>query len=1142
MRDNDKRCSTGSTRGWISAPTRRLVVWLVGFALLIAAGADAGAQAADEPLLLLRAPTLSKHTVAFQYGDEIWTVDRTGGTAHLLAGGPGKLSGPMYSPDGSMIAYTGNYDGNTDVYVVPATGGQPQRLTYHPGADTVVGWTPDGKRVLFSSHRHAYSDPAQLYTVGLAGGGLAHQLPLAEAELGSYSPTADRLAYVPGFQWEPFWKSYTGGQYTRIWLADLADSRVERVPNKGYSDNDPMWIGDTVYFLSNRNGPITLFAYHTKTKKITRMLDNSGFDLTSAAAGPGGIVYSQFGQLHIYDLASGKARAVPVRLAGDMPQRRAHYQKVVEQIEGSAISPTGVRAAFGAYGEILTVPADTDRGAIQNLTHRPGAMARQPAWSPKGQRVAYFSDSHGEYDLYIRDQKGSGPARRIALGADDAFYDAPRWSPDSKRLLFGDQKLNLWMVDLTAKDPKPVKIAHDNYAQLHQFDARWSPDGRFIVFTKVLSNYLHAVYAYSLDDKQTHQITDGQSDCLYPVFSDDGKTLYFTSGTNTALTHGWLDMTSMQRPVTRNVYAATLRADTASPVAPKPSFEKPGGDNPDKSQKTDKKTGSDSKKAGSGSDKTAAADRVHIDFKGLQARAVPLKIEAANYAGLAAGKNGVLYVEKMPLVQMQESPGDSGPPLTVLQYQIDDDKTKTLVDGVSDVSFSADHAKMLYRKGPTDWFIQKTQPKADAKKLAVADMRIYVTPQAQWAQMYREAWRMQRAFFYNPIYDGLDINAAEKLFAHYLPGIASRDDLSFLFEQMMSYMSVGHMFIRGGHEPEMDDIKVGLLGANYAVAHGRYRITRIFKGDDWNPDSYAPLAQPGLKIKTGDYLLAVNGEPLHARQNLYQAFENQAGNEVTLAVGPKVDGSGSHTVTVRTIPSEGDLRNQAWIDHNRAVVDKMSGGRLGYVYLPDTHWGGYANFNRYFFSQVDKQGVIIDERFNHGGLLSDYIIQYLKRRPMTLNITRWGQDAVTPPEAIFGPKVMLINQFSGSGGDALPWYFKTDHIGTLVGKRTWGGLVGIGGFPKLMDGGTITAPNTAVVGLDGTFPVENHGIAPDVDVWQNPAKMRQGHDPQLERAVGIALKQLKADPPRQYKRPPWRDYHPQLPALPTPAVPDKPAS
>lgn len=1080
----------------------------------------AAAQAAPGNLLLLRYPTMSKTQIAFEYGGEIWEVPRAGGQAHVLASGMDMLTKPIFSPDGSMIAFTGTFDGNTDVYVVPASGGQPKRLTYHPGPDVAVGWTPDGKRVLFRSRRYSYSDPNQLYTVSV-NGGFPRELPLPKAETGSYSSDGTHLAYVPGFQWEPYWKGYKGGQHTQIWLAKLSDSSVVRIPTEDSNERDPMWVGNTVYFLSDRDGPNTLFSYDTKTAQVTRVVENTGFDITSASSGPGGIVYSQFGQLHIYDYATGKTHAVPVRVSGDLPQRRPRFEDVAKDIRHSGISPTGVRAVFEAHGDILTVP--TKHGSITNLTHSPGAMDRDPAWSPNGKSIAYFSDRGGEYDLYIRSQNGTGPVRKVQLGQKDAYYYHLTWSPDSEKLLFSDQKLNLWYVNLEMRDPTPVKVDTDSYEPLSAFNAAWSPDSRWIAYTKVMPNYLHAIYIYSLQSGKTHQVTDGISDCTWPVFDRNGKYLYFTSSTNTALSQGWLDMTRMERPLTRHVYAMTLQPGTASPMAPKAGFENGAA------------SGNANTEGKSGKGDSQAPPKVEIDFSGLASRAVPLPIKPARYEQLVAGKSGVLYFVKAPLVVLHADVTEQGALAKVLRFDLKSKKTETLVKDVTDFHLSANGEKMLYRQG-MNWFIAATKPKAKPDELDVKNMKVFVVPHEEWADMYHDAWRVERSFFYSPIFDGLDIDAAEKLFAHYVPGIASRDGLSFLFREMMSYMSVGHMFIYGGYQPKMQDIKVGLLGANYKIEHGRYRITKIFTGGKWNPDIYAPLAQPGLKIKTGDYLLAVNGTQIKGSDNVYEAFEDLANKKVTLTVGPNPDMRDAHDITVKTIPSEHALRNAAWIDHNIEVVNKLSDGKLGYVYLPDTYWGGYKNFNRYFFSQVNKEGMIIDERFNHGGLLSDYIIQYLQRKPMSLGVTRWGtrKTAVMPPMANFGPKVMIINQFSGSGGDALPWYFKMDKVGTLVGERTWGGLVGIGGYPTLMDGGTVTAPRFGVEGLNDTFPVENHGIAPNVTVWQNPKLVREGQDPQLERAVQIALKELKKNPPKHYPRPPWRNYHLKLPPLPTP--------
>ncbi len=1076
--------------------------------------------AAAAPPLLLREPALSKTQIAFVYGGDIWVASRSGGDAHRLVTGMDLESRPIFSPDGSLVAFSGEYDGNVDVYVVPASGGEPRRLTWHPDPDVAVGFTPDGKQVLFRSHRDATNDSDQLFLVPLTGG-LPAPLPLSMAEDGSFSPDGSHIAYSPVFQWEPDWRDYRGGQTTPIWIARLSDSSVVKIPRENSNDRDPMWVGDTVYFLSDRSGPQTLFAYDTKSGTVTRCIDNQGFDIDSASAGPGAIVYSQMGRLFLYDLATRETTPVSVRVAGDMPQVRPHFEKVAKQIAGADLSPTGARAVFEAHGDILTVPAE--KGDVRDITSTPGVMERSPAWSPDGQSIAYFSDASGEYALHISSQSGLGPVRVIPLGEPPSFFYDPVWSPDGKKIAYSDKRLNLWFVDLD--HPVPVKVDTDLYdTPAHEFDQEWSPDSRWLTYTKQLPNHLHAVFVYSLATGKATQVTDGMSDCLYPVFDRSGKYLFFTASTDTGLAAGWLDMTSEARPVTCSVYVAVLRKDLPSPLAPQSDDEKaPKAGAQEKKEQPAEGAKGEAKEAKGAAEKPP---EVRIDFDGLLQRTLALPVPAANYAGLDAGKAGELFLVKAPLVQMDEG----RPELTVERFDLEKRKIEPLLDKVNDFVLSFNGEKMLYQRG-NDWFIAKTDapPKPGEGKIGTADMKVYVVPREEWAQMYREVWRIERDFFYDPHYHGLDLAAAEKTFAPYLPGIASRDDLTFLFRRMLSYLSVGHMFVRGGTEPEEHKVSVGLLGADYAIDHGRYRFAKIYSGENWNPKLQAPLTQPGVDVKAGDYLLAVNGRNLTASDDVNRFFQGTAGQQTVIRVGPDPDGTGARDVTVVPVESEFGLRHEDWVEANRRKVDALSGGKLAYVYLPDTQFGGFTSFNRYYFAQVGKEGAVLDERYNHGGQLADYIIDYLNRVPMSRVMTREGEAYTEPTEAIYGPKAMIINQFAGSGGDAMPWYFRKAHIGPLVGERTWGGLVGIGGYPRLMDGGTVTAPRWAIYGLSGHWDVENHGIAPDVTVWQDPKLVREGHDPQLEKTVELLMEKLKEHPAPHYERPPYPDYHPVLP-------------
>ena len=1084
--------------------------------LILAAIACLALAQAPAPPLLLQTPSLSATQIAFAYAGDIWLVPRAGGAAHRLVTGFGLESGPLFSPDGSQIAFSGDYDGNTDVYVVAAAGGSPRRLTFHPAPDIAVGWTPDGRNILFRSNRASASDPDQLFTIPAAGGFPA-ELPLPMAEDGAYSPDGLSLAYVPNSKWEPFWQGYRGGQTTPIWIARLADSSVVKIPRPNSNDSDPMWIGHTVYFLSDRSGPVGLYAYDVNTRQVRQLVSTAGqFDILSASAGPGAIVYSQFGQIHVYNLAHRRNRTVAITVAGDLPQLRPHWHTVKPgEIRAASLSPTGARMLLQAHGEILTLPAQ--HGSLRNLTQSPGVMDRTPAWSPDGKWIAYFSDRAGNYDLRIRDQRGLQPARTFSLGLPNTYFYDLAWSPDSKSVVFSDQALNLWTLDIAAgPTARPVKVDHDLFeSPQHQYDPAWSPDSRWLAYTKQLPNHLRAVFVYSLADHSIHQVTDGMSDCLYPQFDRSGQYLYFTASTNLGLSAGWLDMSSLDHPVTRSLYVAVLRADLPSPLPPRSDDEKAAPPAP-----------------AAHAAAPAPPPTVRIDFTGILQRTLALPIPAANYVGLDAAPAGALFLYSRPVVGVGARPA-----LTVARFDLATRKTTTLVSGASSAAVSFNGKELLYARAH-NWFrVAAAKPAAAGQgRLPIADLQVYVQPRQEWAEMYHEVWRIQRAFFYDPNHHGLDTVAAEAEFAHYLPGIASRQDLTLLFEEMLSYESVGHMFVRGGSLPAMAAEHVGLLGADYRIANGRYQFSRILSGENWNPNLQAPLTQPGVNLHAGDYLLAVNGRPLTAADNIYQAFQQTAGKQVTLQVSSNPDGSAAREVVVTPIANDHALRNMDWIEANRRLVDRLSHGQLAYIYLPDTGAGGFNNFNRYFFSQVGKRGAILDERFNHGGDLSDYIIDYLRRTPMSLQITQHGQSYPDPQEAIFGPKVMLINQFAGSGGDALPWYFRKAHVGTLVGVKTWGGLVGIGGYPTLMDGGTVTAPRWAISGLSGHWDVEGHGIAPDVTVWQNPALMRDGGDPQLQAAVQLAMKQLAADPPPTSPGPPTPTTTPSCPPFPIPSI------
>jgi len=1097
------------------------------FTLLVLLSAVALAQAPADRPLLLQSPTVSRTQIVFSYAGDLWAVGREGGDARRLTTGTGIETDPRFSPDGEWIAFTGEYDGNVDVYVIAAAGGVPRRLTYHPAVDLAVGWTPDGKKVLFSSTRKSYSNFARLFTVGIDEG-FPTEIPLPMALRGSLSPDSARIAYQPLSQWQPDWKRYHGGQTSPIWLANLADSSIEKLPRENSNDTYPMWVGDKVYFLSDRGGAVSLYAYDTKTKRVAEVVKNDGLDIKSASAGADAIVYTQFGAINLYDLKTGKASKVSVRVAGDVGTLRPRYEKVGTRISTARLSPTGARAIFEARGEILSVPAE--KGDVRNLTNTVGVMERDPAWSPDGKWIAYFSDESGEYALHLRAQNGMGEVKKINLGS-PTFYYAPTWSPDSKKIAYSDKRLNLWYVDVEKGTPVKVDKNPDGL-KADVMDPAWAPDSKWITYTKQLDNHLRAVFAYSLEDGHAHQLTDGMSDARYPDFDKGGKYLYFTASTNLGPAFSFAEMSNFPFQSSRSVYAIVLRSDQPSPLQPesdeekveekkdepkadKPAGEKPEGDKPEAPAAPGA--------AGAKPPAKKAPEPVRIDLEGVEQRIVALPIPSRNYIGLSAGKANTLYVyEFLPA----GAAGPAAPGFVVQKFDVEKRKLDKVVEGVNSFDLSANGEKMLFHQGP-NWIIAPTaQPlKPGEGIIKTADMEVYVDPRAEWRQMFNEVWRGERDFFYDPNLHGLDIAKMKQRYEPYLDSVAHRADLSYLFREMLNNITVGHMFIGGGDSPRPNAVTGGLLGADYEIANNRYRFAKVFNGESWNPNLRAPLTQPGVNVKAGEYLLAVGGRELHGTDNIYSFFEGKGNKQVMIKVGSDPSGKGAREVTVVPVPSEQGLRALDWIEGNRRKVDQLTGGRLAYVYVPNTSGAGYESFNRYFFAQTQKEGAVIDERFNSGGSLADYIVEYLSRPLLNFINFRDGRDVPTPMGAIYGPKAMIINELAGSGGDALPWYFRKMKIGPLVGKRTWGGLIAAFQMPQLMDGGSVTAPDAAIYGLEGQWEVENHGVAPDVEVEFDPAAWRAGRDPQLERAVELVLEELKKNPAPKYKHPPYPIYN-----------------
>ena len=1153
----------------------RLSAVLVGLVVAVSA---AQAQVAANPPLLLRSPSVSETTLAFRYADDIWTVARSGGAATRLTSTGNVEQGPYFSPDGREIAYTAHQENGYDAYVIPAAGGIPRRVTWHPSGSGVIGWTPDGKDLIIASGMTSPRHYDRLFKVHADGTGVPEQLPLPQATRGSLSPDGMSIAYEPISRWEPAWKRYYGGQNYPLWVVNLRSLELEKIPSKNTTDTNPIWVGHSIYFLSNRpaadtagtemygaRGPVSLFRYDTKAKTVSAVGHNAGLDLKSLQAGPGALVYEQFGSIHLVDLAGngdepGADHVVSITIHGDLANLAPHLASIAaNEIQSATLSPTGARAAFEAHGDIFTVPGE--KGDTRNLTNTPGVAEREPAWSPDGKTVAYFSDASGEYQLYLHDQTGFKAPVAIDLGPDPSYFYRLRWSPDSKHILYTDKHLHLWYLDVPSKDaagketsaskPILVETSHQGGFGEDGFRAEWSPDSKWITYTRELANNLKAVFLYSVEKHAATQVTDGLSDAASAVFDPNGKYLYFLASTDDGPSQAGIDMTSLDRAQSYGVYVAVLAKDGLSPVPPESDDEKikdetKPDDKKDADKKSDDKNTDDKKDAAKVDDKSAAKDakaeaggnekekgaekpvEVKVDLENIGDRILALPIPTRNYSGLAAPKAGVLFgYEDSPIGRSSNEGG--GPGIRgVWRFTLEKRKSEEVLTDIDSIGFSADGSKLLIGQHGS-WSIAATDDLkpgdgGTGKPLNLGGMTATLDPRAEWRQIFAETWRIQRDFLYDPNVHGLSIAKAEARYRPYLDGLASRSEFTYLTEEMTGEISIGHMFVRSPWHPD-NGPKTGLLGADFTEENGRYRIAKILGGQNWTPGLASPLTLPGVQVKVGEYLQAVNGRELKAGENLYEAFAGTAGLQTVLHVGPNADGKDGRDVTVVPIDDEDGLRNLDWIEANRRKVWDISGGKVAYVYMPNTAGAGYTNFNRYFYSQLDKQALVLDERNNEGGFIADYVVDVLRRKPLSNAIERDGIPLHDPVGAIFGPKAMLINQNSGSGGDAMPWYFRKAELGKLVGTRTWGGLVGIGGFPRLIDGGGITAPRYAIYGLTGEWEVENRGIAPDIDVDITPKDFAAGRDPQLEAGVKDVLDSLKANPLPKYPLPKYPNYH-----------------
>jgi tricorn protease len=1058
---------------------------------------------------MMSQPTISHNHIAFIYAEDLWLANIDGSNPIRLTIDEGIESNPCFSPDGNFIAFSAQYDGNTDVYLIPVEGGIPTRLTWHPGDDIVRGFTPDGANVLFISQRSVFTDRFTQFFLVPVKGGFPVSLEIPNGYSASYSPDSKSLAYTPLSPAYNQWKNYRGGRISNIWLYSFTDHSVLKVPQpeEGCNDSDPMWIGNKIFFISDRNGEFNLFSFDYTTNEIVQLTNYSEFPIITASAGIEKIIFEQAGYLHIYDLLSNSVKRLTIGIATDLLELRPRYTKGNNYVRSVDISPSGSRVVFDFRGEIITLPAE--KGDPRNITLTTGVHETYPAWSPDGKTIAYLSDVSGENMLHLKSQDGSGDVISFKLDG-TGFYAFPKWSPDSKKICYTDNGKNLYIIDLESNLIKRIDTDEINTpGPFRDMFGDWSSDSKWISYTKMLETNFKIVCLYSLDQQKSFPLTDGLSDASDPVFDPNGEYLYFFASTDAGPVVNWFDLSNRDMNMTNAIYLVTLRKDIESPLAKESDEEKPKEENtePEKSTTKTKKGSKDQPSS------ETKPELLVIETDGIKDRIISLPVKSGNYADLGIAATGeVLYIIR-PSIPSESS--------RLHKYSLKDRKDEEVME-LDSYNISADRKKIFYTKGEVCGITDAVKkPEAGKGILNLGAISVKIDPLTEWPQIFDEAWRINRDYFYDPGMHGVDWNAMKVKYSQFIPDLACRSDLNRLIQWMCSELMVGHHRVGGGDRLN-NPAKVGggLLGADYTIINNRYQFKKIYGGLNWNPELRSPLTEPGLNVKNGEYLLAVNGKDLTADKNIFSFFESTDGKITELTIGPNPDYSGSRIIKAVPVGNELSLRNRDWVEGNLKKVTEATAGQVAYVYVPNTSTAGHEYFKRYFFPQANRKAIIVDERFNGGGLLADYYIDILLRPLQSYWNMRFGKDIKSPGASIQGPKVMIIDETAGSGGDMLPWMFRKFKVGILVGKRTWGGLVGTLGYPVLIDGGYITAPNLAIWTEDG-FIVENVGISPDIEVEQEPAEVINGKDPQLEKAIEIVLQELKKKPSGNPVRPPY---------------------
>ncbi len=1064
--------------------------------LLLMAASFINAHATEDSGLL-RFPDINGNLVAFVYAGDIWTVNSDGGNARQLTSHKGMELFPKISPDGKWIAFSGEYAGNRQVFVMPSEGGTPKQLTfYNPvgmmpprgGFDNIVlDWTPDSKRILFRSNRTEFGERnGKYFTIGIDGG-FEKPLQIVNGGFAAFSPNAKKICFTPVDREFRSWKRYKGGRATELWIYDLDNNTSEQMTDFAGSDQWPVWEGNNIFFASDRDLKLNIYRYNTETKETEQITDFSDYDVMWPSGQNGQLIFENGGFLYKTNMETGETEKLTINIQFDNPNRLPRFENVKDNIHSYAISPTGKRALFDARGDIFSVPAEN--GRTENLTKTQGVREIYPSWSPNGKYIAYYSDATGEYEIYLLENKKDAQAVQITSGSSAWKYDN-EWSPDSKYLLYSDRTLQLKLLDV--EEEKEFVVTGASQSEIRDYS--FSPDSKWVVYSKESSNGQSAVWVYHIDRKENYRLTGDTFNDFSPVFSIDGNFIFFLSNRDFNLNFSSFEFNYLYDNATR-IYAMTLKNDGPKLYKDKVDVE------PVKKETTEKEEKEDNK-----NDKEEEEFVVEIDVENITDRVVALPPKSGSYRNLQAVEGGLLYISNG---QLQK-------------YDIEKEESSEIMGSVRQALVAADNKTMLYRSG-SDFGIAPVKPgiKPDDGKLDLGGLQMKIDPVKEWKQIFTDGWRIFRDYFYVENLHEVDWENMRENYEKLLPYVGHRADLDYILSEMVSESNTGHAYVNWGDFETVERVEGGLLGAELAEdqAAGRYKIAEIYDGENWNESRRSPLTEQGVDVNEGDYLISINGEEILAGDNPYLFLENRANEMLEVTVSANADGSDARTSLLKPIKSELEIMYLTWVNERREMVEKLSDGRIGYIHVPNTSFEGNRELFRGMYAYHDKDALIIDDRYNGGGFIPDVMADLLDRKTLSY-WNRGGLDPMkTPGIAHDGPKVMLINGYSSSGGDAFPYYFRKKGLGKLIGTRTWGGLVGISGNASLVDGGSISVPRFGVYNEEGEWIIEGVGVYPDIEVFDRPEELAKGNDPTLKKGVEVLLKELEENPPEKVKKP-----------------------